>query len=89
MSGFAVLTGPITRELTLADGTVYDCHPAVVEVADEAHQQELMHLVGLHYKHNGHPHHDDDTPFVYEAEHAPDGFDKGYKPHADNKLKGL
>lgn len=95
---WAVLSGPgCQRRLTLQDGTVYDCKTppedarGMIPVASHEHQQELMHLVSLHYHHHGHPHHDDPTeaPFRYDAALAPIGFDASYQPHSDNSLRGL
>lgn len=64
-----LLTGPIDRKFTLADGTVYDVAPAQIEVASPEHAAELAHLIGLHHEAVGHPGmvHEDGTvePFVY------------------------
>lgn len=51
----AVLTGPITGLLTLADGTVVNVTPAVVEVADQEQAHELAFLIGEHWVKHGHP----------------------------------
>jgi hypothetical protein len=64
--GHVLLTGPIKGTVTLADGTVYDVSPDVVEI-DPAHAGELGHLIGLHYEDNGHPEHDAEVPFVHEC----------------------
>lgn len=63
--GHVVLTGPINRSITLADGTTIDCSPAAVEVASPEQAQELAHLIGLHYEENGHPSHTADAPFMH------------------------
>jgi hypothetical protein len=63
----AVLTGPIRTTLTLSDGTVVDVRPDLVYVDTVEQAAELAHLIGLHYADRGHPHHDDDAPFVYDA----------------------
>lgn len=98
MSDYAVLTGPgCRRKLTLQDGSVYDCATSpedpngYLEVESSEHQQELMHLVSLHYHHHGHPDHQDPTEpgFIYNTLLAPPGYEVGYTPHPDNKLKGL
>lgn len=51
----AVLVGPIPGSVTLADGRTVDVSGdvAVVDTQDDA--DEVAHLVGLHYKENGHP----------------------------------
>lgn len=61
----AVLVGPIKREFTLSDGTVVDTRPDVVYLDTPEQAAELADLVGQHYETNGHPDHDDETPFVY------------------------
>jgi hypothetical protein len=74
-----VLTGPIKGDVTLADGTVYAVtDPAIV--VDPDHAAEVAHLIGLRYAAEGHPEHDDETPFAYEA---PKAFAK-YAAHPDN-----
>ncbi len=57
-----VATGPITGEVTLDDGTVYNVTPHYVAVRDKAHQAEVMHRIGLRYAAEGHPHAD---TFIY------------------------
>lgn len=61
---FAVLTGPITGEITLDDGTTYDVTPYAVEVKSAEHAQILAHRIGVHYEQNGHPAVEGD--FTYE-----------------------
>lgn len=51
----ALLTGPITGLLTLADGTKVDVSPDAIEV-DPSHVDELCDLIGKHWEANGHPH---------------------------------
>jgi hypothetical protein len=75
----AVKTGPITGGVTLKDGTAYDVSPEFIGVPVD-HHEEVGHLIGLRYEAEGHPHHDERTPFVYEA---PDRF-ADYEPHPDN-----
>ena len=61
---FAVLTGPITGEITLDDGTTYDVSPYVVQVESAEHAKVLAHRIGAHYERHGHPAVDGD--FTYE-----------------------
>lgn len=61
---YAVLTGPITGEITLDDGTTYDVTPGAVMVESAEHAAILAHRIGVHYEKNGHPAVDGD--FVYE-----------------------
>lgn len=64
----AVATGPIRKaEVELSDGTVVDCRPDYVYVDSLEKAKELAHLIALHYVANGHPDHDSDNPFVYNA----------------------
>lgn len=65
--GHVVLTGPIKGSITTADGTEYDVSPEVVEV-DPAHADEVAQLVGEWYVANGHPQHDENTPFILAQE---------------------
>ena len=60
----AVLTGPITGEITLDDGTTYDVTPFVVYVDSAAHAEVLAHRIGSHYERHGHPAVDGD--FTYK-----------------------
>lgn len=69
-----VLTGPIFGIITLTDGTKYSVTPDAIEVQSQAHAGELAHKIGLLHEQNGHPFHDEDTPFVHECnEHCPEG----------------
>jgi hypothetical protein len=74
-----VLTGPIAGTVTTQDGTTYDVSAAAVSV-DPDHAAEVAHLIGSRYAAEGHPNHDERTPFVYNA---PDEF-ADYQPHPDN-----
>lgn len=53
--GPVVLTGPITGNVTLPDGTVVNATPAVVEVADEAQAAALSDAIGARHQAEGHP----------------------------------
>lgn len=85
---FALLTGPVVGEYTLADGTVYDVSQHDIQVDSLEHAQELSYLIGLHHEKHGHPHHDRDTPFKVDRSKETGGghhkFAKGYKVHPDN-----
>ena len=84
---FAVLTGPVVGEFTLADGTVYDASPTVTEVQSQEHADELMYLIGLKHEKHGHPLHDQDKPFKLDkSDHRVKKFHgaKGYAIHPDN-----
>jgi hypothetical protein len=90
---FAVITGPVVGEFTLADGTVYDVSSdAGVPVESQEHADELMYLIGLHHEKHGHPRHDRSKPFKMDRTdpkvkkfHA----NKSYRIHPDNtQLEG-
>lgn len=49
-------TGPISGQLIMDDGTVYDVSDHFVEVAHEVHRLELANKIGAHYEKHGHPH---------------------------------
>lgn len=75
--GHVVLTGPIRGNLTLADGTMVDVTPPVVEVAGPEQAAEINTLIGQHWEATGHPDDvewDEETqtliqrPFVYVPE---------------------
>lgn len=53
--GHVVLTGPITGTVELADGTVVDVSPVVVEVSSQEEADELADLIGQRYAAEGHP----------------------------------
>jgi hypothetical protein len=46
---FAVITGPIVGEFTLADGTVFDATPKAVDVQNQEEAEELSYLIALHH----------------------------------------
>lgn len=52
--GHVVLTGPISGQIELEDGTVYDVSPGAIEI-DPAHADEVSFLIGEHWVENGHP----------------------------------
>jgi hypothetical protein len=60
----AVMTGPITGTVTLADGTEYDVSPELIQVASGEHQAEVAHLIAQRYITAGHP---SDPDFIYVA----------------------
>lgn len=64
----AVITGPITGTVAVADGTVYDVTEAVVEV-DLAHHGEIAHAIGIRHEEEGHPKHrgEGDLPFFHSC----------------------
>jgi len=64
--GHVVLTGPISGEVTTTDGTTYDVTEAAVEVHPD-HAAEVAGLVGDRYAADGHPAHDETTPFVHDT----------------------
>jgi hypothetical protein len=66
----AILTGPIRRTLTLADGTEVDVRPDVVYVDTPEQAAEVADLIGQHHADRGHPWHDADDPFEYDAEQS-------------------
>jgi hypothetical protein len=53
--GHVVLIGPLTGDVTLADGTTIDVSPVAVEVATVEEADEVAHLVALRYVEEGHP----------------------------------
>jgi uncharacterized membrane-anchored protein len=59
----AIITGPITGQVTLDDGTAYNVTPGVIEVPDE-HAAEVAHLISTQYAEHGHP---TDPNFTYDA----------------------
>lgn len=75
-----VLLGPIEGTVTTAGGATIDVSPVAVACSTVEAAAEVAHLVGLRYAAEGHPDHDEETPFVYEP---PEEF-AGYEPHADN-----
>lgn len=83
---FAVITGPVVGEFTLADGTVYDTTSDTgVPVQSQAHANELMYLIGLHHEKHGHPRHDRNRPFKMDRKDPRlSPFTQGYKMHPDN-----
>lgn len=68
MAVHAIFTGPIkATELKLSDGTVIDVRPDIIYVDSQEKADEVAHHIALHYLVNGHPDHDVDHPFVYNA----------------------
>lgn len=59
-----LFTGPITGEITLADGTTYDVSPMQIDCTSHEHVVELCHQIGLRHEINGHP--EVDGKFVYD-----------------------
>jgi hypothetical protein len=57
----AVLTGPIRGTVVLADGTVVDVSPDIIEVDTIEQAKEISHHIGLRHEAEGHPGH---TPSV-------------------------
>ena len=51
----ALYTGPIQWLLTLADGTVVNVNPDVIEVTGQEQADEISFLIGEHWVKNGHP----------------------------------
>lgn len=81
-----VLTGPVDRSFTLADGRVYDCAPLQVDVDSAEHAAELAHLIGQHYEAAGHPALVDENgvqqPFRHtRPEHVKPGLVHGINDH--------
>lgn len=75
----AILTGPIVGDVTLQDGTRYGVTDFCIGAPAE-HVDEIHHLIAERYVAEGHPHHDEDTPFTHVAN--PKFAD--YVPHPDN-----
>lgn len=63
-----VLTGPITGNLVLGDGTKVDVSPQMVEVDSPEQAAELADLIGREYAANGHPEVDGDFDYVKDPE---------------------
>jgi hypothetical protein len=88
---FAVITGPVVGEFTLADGTVYDASPDSTVVDSQEHADELMYLIGLHYERHGHPRHDRHKPFKMDRKDPKMkkfAADRSFRIHPDNDLEG-
>lgn len=64
----AVITGPISGSVILADGTEVDVSPDVVMVDSPDRAAEIAHLIGRRHADEGHPHHRDGAPFTYRQE---------------------
>lgn len=52
-----LLTGPVSRPIQLADGTVIDVSDPFIELASAEQAGEVSHRIGLHYEDEGHPGH--------------------------------
>lgn len=64
--GHVVYVGPhIEGHVTLSDGTRVNVTPHVVEVESPEHAAEVAHEVARRLENEGHPLHDDETPFAY------------------------
>lgn len=75
--GHVVYVGPhIEGHVTLSDGTRVNVTPHVVEVESPEHAAEVAHEVAKRLENEGHPLHDDQTPFAY----TPPGADDSASP---------
>jgi hypothetical protein len=74
--GHLVITGPITGEVTLADGSTVNVTPDVIEADSPEHALAVSDAIGRHYETYSHPLHDGDQPFTLtpsEVTHESDG----------------
>jgi hypothetical protein len=60
----AVVTGPISGSVTLADGTEIDVSGPIVYIDDVATAEAVAREIGRRYQSEGHP---EDPDFVYTA----------------------
>lgn len=68
----AIFTGPITGEVTTAEGTNYDVSAPIIEVPEED-GDEVADLIGQRYATEGHPAHPEgEPPFEYIPPEAKD-----------------
>lgn len=62
--GPLVMTGPVTGQVRLPDGTVYDVSEPFIEVAP-GHELALSDAIAERHVRDGHPRHDAEHPFVH------------------------
>lgn len=61
-----VITGPITGDVTLKDGTTVNVTDAVIEVKSEKQALAVSDAIGQRYVEEGHPSHGGEGEFVLE-----------------------
>lgn len=62
----ALITGPVTGILTLADGTQVNVTPTVIEVTSLEQAEEISFIIGEHFVEHGHPDDIDTVPIENE-----------------------